>query len=136
MQIVDNATVMSHNFSQVPAADIPRSQFDRSHGFKTTFDSGYLVPFFIDEALPGDTLHLRANLFARLATPIRPFMDNLFCDTFYFAVPCRLVWDNWKKFNGEQKNPGDSTDYLIPQMVSTAGTGYSVQSLHDYFFIS
>ena len=128
-------SVMSHNFSQVPAADIPRSQFDRSHGFKTTFDSGYLVPFFIDEALPGDTLHLRANLFARLATPIRPFMDNLFCDTFYFAVPCRLVWDNWKKFNGEQKNPGDSTDYLIPQMVSTAGTGYSVQSLHDYFGI-
>jgi len=70
--------------------------------------------------------------FARLATPIFPIMDNMYMDTHYFSVPMRLVWDNWKKFNGEQKNPGDSTDFLIPQMVSPAG-GYGVNTLSDYF---
>ena len=125
-------SVMKHQFSQVPKAEIQRSSFDRSHGFKTTFNSGYLIPFFVDEALPGDTFNLRASYFARLATPLTPFMDNLFLDTFFFAVPNRLVWDNWEKFNGQQTDPADSTDYLIPQMVSPAN-GYAVGSLSDYF---
>lgn len=125
-------SVMVHRFSQVPKVEIPRSSFDRSHGHKTTFDAGYLVPFLVDEALPGDTYHVSATVFARLATPIRPIMDNLFLDTQFFAVPIRLLWDNWQKFNGERKNPDDSTDYVIPQMVSPVG-GYEVGSLSDYF---
>ena len=125
-------SVMKHDFSKVPRAEIPRSSFDRSHGVKSTFDGGYLVPFFVDEALPGDTFNLQATGFARLATPIKPIMDNMFMDTFFFAVPYRLVWDNWAKFNGEQANPGDSTDYVIPQMVSPGG-GYAANSLSDYF---
>lgn len=128
-------SVMSHNFSQVPKANIPRSVFNRSHGYKTTFDAGYLVPVFVDEALPGDTFNLRGTFFTRLATPIVPFMDNLFLDSFFFAVPIRLIWNNWQKFNGEQEDPGDSTDYLIPEMESPASTGYAVGSLSDYFGI-
>lgn len=123
----------NHVFSQVPKAEIPRSTFDRSHGHKTTFDAGYLVPFLVDEALPGDTFNVNLTGFARLATPIFPIMDNMFMDTQYFSVPIRLVWDNWQKFNGEQTDPGDSTDYVVPQMVSTAVTGYLANSLHDYF---
>jgi len=117
----------------VPKAQIPRSQFNRSHGYKTTFDSGHLVPILVDEALPGDTFNLNMSAFARLATPIVPIMDNLFLDTFFFAVPHRLIWDNWEKFNGSQDNPGDSTDYLIPIMNS--GSGYPTQSLSDYMGI-
>lgn len=128
-------SIMQHQFSQIPRADIPRSQFNRSSGVKTTFDAGYLVPFFVDEALPGDTFNLRHSLFGRLATPVVPIMDNLFMDTFYFAVPTRLVWDNWQKFNGEQTDPGDSTDFLVPQMVSPASTGFALGSLSDYFGI-
>lgn len=127
-------SVMSHAFSQIPEANIPRSSFNRSHGFKTTFDAGYLVPVFVDEALPGDTFSLHMSTFARLATPIAPLMDNIFIDSFFFAVPIRLIWDNFKKFNGEQINPGDSTDYLVPIMSAPAG-GYSVGSLSDYFGI-
>jgi len=133
---VKNTRVPSHQnhvFSQVPKAEIPRSTFDRSHGHKTTFDAGYLVPFLVDEALPGDTFSVNLTGFARLATPIFPIMDNMFMDTQYFSVPIRLVWDNWAKFNGEQTDPGDSTDYVVPQMVSTAVTGYLANSLHDYF---
>jgi hypothetical protein len=126
-------SVMSHEFSRVPRAEIPRSSFDRSHGGKTTFDSGQLVPIFWDEALPGDTFTLNMTGFGRLATPLHPFMDNVFMNTFFFAVPYRLVWDNWQKFMGEQANPGDSVDYLVPQMKSTAVTGYGEQSLFDYF---
>lgn len=129
-----NPSVMHHLFSQVPRAEIPRSTFDRSHGHKTTFDAGFLIPFFVDEALPGDTFNVRATLFARLATPVFPIMDNMYLDTQFFAVPMRLVWDNWQKFNGEQKNPEDSTDFLIPQMVSPVG-GYQPESLSDYMGI-
>lgn len=125
-------SVMSHNFSQVPQADIPRSAFDRSHGIKTTFNAGELVPIFVDEALPGDTFTMSMAGFGRLATPLHPFMDNLFLNTFFFAVPLRLIWNNWKRFNGEQSDPGDSTDFLCPQVTCPPG-GFSNQSLYDYF---
>jgi len=127
-------SVMSHDFSRVPRADIPRSSFDRSHGYKTTFDAGYLVPVFVDEVLPGDTFNLSMTGFGRLATPIHPFMDNMYIDSFFFFVPTRLVWENWQKFNGEQANPDDSTDYIVPTMTSPGG-GYAAQSLSDYFGI-
>ncbi len=127
-------SVMKHQFSVVPRAEIPRSTFDRSHGHKTTFDAGLLIPFFMDEALPGDTFTVRSTLFTRLATPIFPVMDNLMQDTQFFAVPMRLVWDNWEKFNGAQDAPGDSTDFLIPQTVSPAG-GYLEETLSDYMGI-
>jgi len=126
-----NPSVMKHQFSQVPKAEIPRSSFDRSHGHKTTFDAGLLIPFLVDEALPGDTFTVRSTLFARLATPIYPLMDNMYLDTQFFSVPVRLVWDNWQKFNGEQTNPDDSTDYIVPQKVSPVG-GYLPGSLQDY----
>ena len=114
---------VQHFFAQVPQAEIQRSSFDRSHGVKTTFNAGYLVPFYVDEALPGDTHNLRLNAFARLSTPIRPIMDNIYLDTFFFAVPLRLIWNNFQKFMGEQINPGDSTSYLVPTMTAPPG-GY------------
>lgn len=126
---------MQHQFSQVPKANIPRSSFDRSHGLKTTFDAGKLIPIYVDEALPGDTFKMRATLFGRLATPIAPIMDNLFLDTHYFAVPLRLLWENWEKFNGAQDNPDDSTDYVVPTMAAPATTGYDEGTLSDYLTI-
>lgn len=129
-----NPSVMSHTFSQVPKAEIPRSTFDRSHGHKTSFDAGYLIPIYVDEALPGDTFKLSMTGFARLATPIFPIMDNMYMDTHFFFVPNRLLWANWEKFNGEQVNPGDSTDFVIPQIVSPGG-GYASGSIYDYMGI-
>lgn len=127
-------SVMKHNFSEVPQAKIPRSSFDRSHGVKTTFDEGYIVPFFADEALPGDTFNLRTAGLARLATPIYATMDNMYLDTFYFAVPLRLVWDNFQKMMGEQTDPGDSVDFTTPKTPGIAG-GYIANSLEDYLGI-
>lgn len=127
-------SVMKHQFSDLPRASIPRSSFDRSHGHKTTFDSGYLIPVYLDEALPGDTFNLKMTGFARMATPIAPIMDNLRMDTQFFAVPIRLIWENWERFNGAQTDPGDSTDYLIPTMTPPGG-GYEENSLEDYMGI-
>jgi hypothetical protein len=121
-------TTLSKDFSRVPKVEIQRSVFNRDHGLKTTFDAGYLVPIFYDEALPGDTFQCDANGFGRLATPIVPFMDNLYIETFFFAVPYRIIWDNWEKFCGEQTNPGDSTDYLVP----TISTTVLNSTLYDY----
>lgn len=120
----------SNHFSQIPNSPIQRSVFDRSHDYKTTLDSGYLIPFFVDEVLPGDTFKLRVNAFVRMNTLIAPFMDNVFMDTFFFFVPSRLVWDNWQRFCGEQKNPGDSTDFLIPSLSGT--NTFTNGSIFDY----
>lgn len=125
---------VGHRFRDVPDANIPRSRFDRSHGMKTTFDSGLLIPMYCDEAYPGDTFSLRMQGFFRMATPIYPVMDNAYLSTFFFAVPVRLLWNNFKKFHGEQANPGDSTDFLIPQISAPAG-GYAELSLEDYMGI-
>jgi hypothetical protein len=122
-------TTLTHEFSRVPQADIQRSTFSRVHGLKTTFDAGQLVPIYVDEVLPGDTFQMNATGFGRLSTPIYPIMDNMYVETFFFFVPNRLVWDNWEKFNGAQDDPGDSTDFLVPQIQNaTVGEG----ELFDY----
>ncbi len=131
---MQGTTKGQHSFAQIPRAEIQRSSFNRSCGLKTTFDAGFLIPVFCDEALPGDTMNLRMHTFARLATPLVPFLDNLYLDSFFFAVPMRLLWDNWAKFNGEQTDPGDSTSFSIPQIVA-GGSGYGVASLSDYLGI-
>lgn len=110
------ASAQAH-FTNTPKADVSRSKFDRSHALKTTFDADYLIPHYVDEVLPGDTFNLRETCFARLGTPLRPVMDNLYLDTFYFFVPSRLVWDNWQRFCGERTSPTDDPSALtVPQM--------------------
>ena len=127
-------SVMSHDFSRIPSTDMERSTFNRDHGYKTTMDSGYLIPIFVDEALPGDTFSVKLSAVSRLATPIVPFMDNLHMDFFFFAVPNRLLWENWQRFMGEKDNPDDSTDYLVPKVTAPAG-GWPIGSIADYFGI-
>lgn len=124
----------THSFSRVPHADIPRSKFRTQFGYKTTFDSGYLIPFYVDEVLPGDTYDFRLTSFCRLATPVVPVMDNIYLDFHFWYVPNRLVWKNWVKMMGEQENPGDSIDYLVPEIVAP-DAGVAVQSISDYIGI-
>ena len=129
-------SVMKHDFSQIPQANIPRSVFNRSHAHKTTFDAGYLIPFYVDEALPGDSFNLSATIFARMTTPIYPIMDNLKMDVHYFAIPLRLLWTNFQKFMGETEDPFDPeaiVEYLTPQIVAPAAGGWTNGSLSDYF---
>lgn len=126
----------NHSFSEVPDAKIQRSVFDRSHGHKTTFDASVLVPVYVDEALPGDTFRMKMTAFARVATPLKPIMDNLILESFFFAVPNRLLWDNWERFCGYQEDPGDSTDFTIPVISSASGTDVvETGDLLDYFGI-
>lgn len=126
--------VRGHRFSDAPAMYMRRTKFDRSHVYKTTFDAGKLIPVFVDEVLPGDTAHMSVNYFARLATPIKPIMDNIYLDWFFFFVPTRLVWEHWQNFCFEQEDPDDSTDYVIP--TTSARDNYDnrfLGSLWDYF---
>ena len=128
-------SVMNSHFSQVPKADIPRSSFQRDFGYKTAIDFDFLYPIMCEEMLPADTATVNLHAFARLATPIFPIMDNMYLDTFYFSIPYRLVFTNWRRMMGEQDNPGDTIDYLIPQMVSPPSVGYAEDSIHDYMDI-
>lgn len=126
--------VRGHRFSDAPAMYMQRTKFDRSHVYKTTFDAGKLIPIFVDEVLPGDTTRMSVNYFARLATPIKPIMDNIYLDWFFFFVPNRLVWEHWQNFCFEQEDPDDSTDYVIPTVTATGNSDNAyIGSLWDYF---
>ena len=129
-------SVMIHQFSNVPEANIQRSLFQRDFGYKTTLDAGKLVPFFCDMCYPGDTYLAEVSMFGRMATPIYPIMDNIRVETFYFSVPLRLVWNDFKIFMGETSGPNDtrkSEDFLIPQLTSDNTANFKAQSLWDYF---
>lgn len=123
---------MINKFQDVPDIDVPRSKFDRSCGYKTTLDAGYLIPVFYDEVLPGDTKRLNTTFFGRLSTPLTPFMDNVFLDYHLWFVPRRLIWNNWQKFMGEQVNKDDSIDFLLPECKAPSG-GFPRYGLADYF---
>jgi hypothetical protein len=128
-------SVMIHQFSNVPEANIQRSLFQRDFGYKTTLDAGKLVPFFCDMCYPGDTYLAEVSMFGRMATPIYPIMDNIRVETFYFSVPLRLVWNDFKIFMGETSGPNDtrkSEDFLIPQLTSDNSANFKAQSLWDY----
>lgn len=126
-----------HQVSHNPSISTQRSAFDRTHAHKTTFDAGKLIPVFLDEVLPGDTFNVDATIFARLATPIYPIMDNMTMDIHFFFVPIRQVWTNFVKMMGEQAAPGDSIAYMTPIVTVNAGSGvgFTAGSLYDYFGI-
>lgn len=126
-----NRSVDVHQFAMIPRADIPRSVFKREWACKTAFDAGFLIPIYVDEVLPGDSFSLSMTAFCRLATPIFPTMDNLHLDTFFFFVPNRLVWSNWRQFMGQQATPASSISFSIPQQTSPVG-GWPVGSVADY----
>nr|WNN13408.1 MAG: major capsid protein [Microviridae sp.] len=111
-----------------------RSTFDRSASVKTSFNVGDIVPFFLEEVLPGDTFNVHSSKVVRMQTLLTPMMDNVYLDTYYFFVPNRLVWNHWKEFNGENTESAwiPQTEYSIPQITSPTG-GWSVGTLADYF---
>lgn len=123
-------------FSVAPQVDIKRSIFDRSFQHKTTGNAGDLIPFFVDEVLPGDTFVVDTAFVARMTTPIKPVMDNAYIDIFYFAVPNRLLWDHWKEFCGENNSSpwADETEYTIPQLTAPSG-GWQKGTIADYMGI-
>ena len=124
-------SAFQNHFAQIPSVSKPRSQFKRVSRHKHTFGEGQLIPFYLDDVIPGDTFNLKAAMFARLATPIFPIMDNLYLEAFWFFVPNRLVWDNFVKQHGERTDPDDSTDYTTP--VVTPPVGPLPGSLWDQF---
>lgn len=116
----------------IESARVPRSRFQGSWTRKMTFDAGWIVPFMVDEILPGDHMRYNVTAYVRLSTPLFPIFDNQRIDTFFLFCPCRLVWPNWVKFMGEQTNVDDSIAYTIPQLAIN-GAGQAVAgSLIDH----
>lgn len=128
-------SVEASRFAMPPRSDVPRSAFDVAFYHKTTFDAAWLIPIYVEEILPGDSLRCRLTAFCRLSTPIVPVMDNLVMETFFFFVPYRLVWANWERFMGERASITDTTTFLVPQCtVPVLQTGY--ENLQDYMGIT
>lgn len=127
--------VSQEDASLIERADVPRSKFSGSWTHMTTFDAGYLVPFLVNEVLPGDHIRYDVTAYVRMATPLFPLFSNQRIDTFFFFVPNRLVWENWVRLMGEQDNPlGDTPDdFSVPQATTEPNEGFSLGSLADYF---
>lgn len=127
--------IAQSHFARIPQTiAAPRSAFDRSFSHKTTFNEGQLIPLLWEPILPGDTINLSSTILARLATPIFPYMDNVYIDMHYFFVPNRLLWTHWEKFQGAQDNPGDSVAYTVPQLSQSSwSSGFAALSIFDYF---
>lgn len=106
------------HFNQIPQTHISRSRFKRDQNVKFTFDAGKLIPFYVDEVLPGDTFSVDTAGLVRMTTPIFPVMDNAYLDVYYFFVPNRIVWENWKAFMGENTTTAweQKTEYSVPQL--------------------
>nr|WNN13419.1 MAG: major capsid protein [Gokushovirinae sp.] len=132
-----NRNVESHFALNPTRIDLSRSTFDRSSSVKTSFNAGDIVPFFLEEVLPGDTFNVKSSKVVRMQTLLTPMMDNIYLDTYYFFVPNRLVWRHWKEFNGENTESAwiPETTYEVPQITSPAGTGWAVGTIADYFGI-
>ena len=118
-----NRNSKSHFSATDNRINIGRSRFDRNSWFKTTMATGKLIPFYVDEVLPGDTFDMKTSVLCRMATPLFPVMDNAYLDTYFFFVPNRLVWEHWKQFNGENDvNAWEQIiDYQIPQTPMLGG---------------
>ena len=124
-----NRNVESH-FGHIATKEIRRSKFKRDCSHKTTFSTGEIIPIYVDEVLPGDTVKLTTSEIIRMTTPIDPVMDNAWADTYFFFVPSRLVWDHWKEFMGENTTDAwtQETEYEIP-IVTAPKNGWDVHSL-------
>ena len=129
-----NRNTESH-FALTPTVEIGRSKFERQFDHKTTFNCGDLIPAYCSDVIPGDTVKMRTSEVVRMLTPIAPVMDNAFMDMFFFFVPNRLIWSNFKRFMGENDTaPWTQTNtYEVPQIVSPSTTGWQKGSLADYF---
>lgn len=128
-----NRNVESH-FAEIPSANIQRSTFDRSASYKTSFNTGDLIPFYLEEVLPGDTFDITTSKVVRSQTMLTPIMDNIFLDTYYFFVPNRLVWEHWNEFCGENTQGAwaPTVEYTIPSISSPSG-GFKTGTIADYF---
>lgn len=117
--------------------DMSRSTFPRNSSVKTSFNVGDIVPFYVDEVLPGDTFDVSTSKVVRMPSLITPIMDNIYLDTYFFFVPNRLVWSHWKEFNGENTQSAwiPQTEYEVPQITAPAGTGWAVGTIADYMGI-
>ena len=116
--------------------DISRSVFNRDHKVIFSGNVGDVIPFYVDEILPGDTFDVTTSKVVRMQPLVTPIMDNVYLDTYYFFVPTRLIWSHWKEFNGENTESAwvPSTQYTVPQLVVPSG-GFNAGTIADYLGI-
>ena len=131
-----NRNVESHFALNPTRLDLNRSRFDRSSSVKLSFNVGDVIPFYVDEVLPGDSFQIRTSKVVRMQTLLTPLMDNIYLDTYFFFVPNRLTWEHWKQFNGENTESAwiPQTEYQVPQLTAPAA-GWSVGTIADYMGI-
>lgn len=121
------------HFNQVPETHVSRTRFKRDQNILTTFDAGKLIPFYVDEVLPGDTFSIDTAAIIRMTTPKYPVMDDSYIDFYYFYCPNRILWDNFKRFMGEADDKPwmPANTYKVPKIVITNDEGGAARGYPD-----
>lgn len=124
-------------FNQVPETHVSRTRFNRDQNILTTFDAGKLIPFYVDEVLPGDTFSVDTAAIIRMTTPKYPVFDDAFIDFYYFYCPNRILWDNFKRFMGEADDAPwmPTKTYTVPKIIidkPEEGAAPYEESILDY----
>lgn len=131
-----NRNTNSHFATNPTSLDMARSRFARNQSVKLTMNTGDIIPFYVDEVLPGDTMSVDTAKLVRMQTLLTPVMDNIYLDTYYFFVPNRIVWEHWKEFMGENNDSAwlPTNAYSVPQISAPTG-GWNVGTIADYMGI-
>lgn len=132
VKLPERKLVSQQDRAMIARPEIPRSKFSGSWNRLMSFDQGPLYPFMVDEVLPGDHMRYKVTAYVRMATALFPMMSNLRLDTFFFFVPCRIVWDNWVRMMGEQDDPSSSIAYTVPVVTMAS---FAIGGLADYMGI-
>lgn len=127
-----NRNVESH-FAHVPSINIGRSIFDRSSGHMTSFNAGDLIPIYIDEILPGDSVRMTTSKVIRAQTMLTPTFGNMYLDTYWWFIPMRLTWEHSENFFGQNDSSPwiPQVQYQIPSISAPSG-GFATGTIADY----
>lgn len=124
------------NKYSLPKLSYRRSRHYYEKNYKTTVNTGMLIPIYANELTqPGDTFKIDLSFIAREVTPLQPVMDNLYIQFFGFAVDWLDIWNDTKEFWGENTQGAwaQTTEYFTPQIKIPANTKITAHSLLAYF---
>lgn len=119
----------------IDGIDMPRSIWNRSINYKTTFNAGKLVPFLLDmDIIPGTTIKNTTSFVCRMQTPLEPIMSNLYLDIYYFRCSKYWYWEHFRDMLGENNSGAwvQSVEYIRPKIETTSTYNYGPNDFANY----
>ncbi len=122
-------------YGVIDTIESPRSSWERNFNHKTSFNAGYLVPFYVNmDIVPGTTIKNSTSIICRMSTPMFPTMDNLYLDLYYFKCSKFWYWEHWRAMMGENELGAwaQEVEYTEPKITTTTERPSTVNDMMTY----